>query len=99
MKSIFFLLVFLISTPSFGQELVLTGTPSKTIEIDQFGERRVFDDPSEVDLRIVKDGENLYWASRGNVQLAVTSAGIYITYIAIDGSGYTDLTSKTIYDR
>jgi len=99
MKSILFLLVFLMPMPSFGQEIVLTGTPAKTIEIDQFGDRSTFNNPTETALSIVKDGENYYWASRGNIQLAVVSNGIYITYIAIDGSGYIRTINETARAR
>lgn len=95
MKTVLFFLFFLISASSVGQEIVLSGTPSKTIEIDKFGDRRTFSDPAEIELRITKDGENYYWASRGDILLAVASSGIYTTYIAVDGSGYLRTINET----
>ena len=99
MKTILFILFGLIAVSSNGQELVLTGTPSKIVEIDQFGDRNTYSDFLKVELRITKEGESYYWASRGNIPLAVTSSGIYITYIAIDGSGYIRTVNDTARER
>ena len=99
MKIFLFVLFSLIGVQSSGQELVLSGTPSKIVEIDQFGDRSTYSDFLKIDLRITTDGENYYWASRGNIQLAVTSSGIYVTYIAVNGSGYIRTVNETARTR
>jgi hypothetical protein len=95
MKIALSILLSLFTMQSLAQELVLSGTPSKMIEVDQFGDRRTQSDFVENKLQITKDGENYYWASRGNIPLARTSSGIYITYIAADGSGYIKTVNET----
>jgi len=99
MKVAIFFIVFLVALPSIGQEVVLTGTPSMSIEIDEFGERRAVSDRSEVELKITKTGDSYFWASRGNVQLALITNGIYETYVAVDGSGYIRTINETARAR
>ncbi|MDA0687666.1 MAG: hypothetical protein O2948_03390 [Proteobacteria bacterium] len=99
MKVLLLGLSLLIALPSIGQELVLEGTPSKVVEIDQFGDRATYSEFLSIDLRITRDGDNYFWASRGNIQLAVTHSGIYTTYIAVDGSGYIRTVNDTARER
>ena len=85
----------LVAAESFAQELVLSGTSSKVIEIDQFGDRITHEDDRSRELRITRVGDDYFWASRGDIPLAVTSSGIYLTYIAVDGSGYIRTVNET----
>lgn len=45
-------------------------------------------DGMEYKVQITKQGDNFYWATRGNVQLHPVISGVYVTYIAINGAGY-----------
>jgi hypothetical protein len=45
-------------------------------------------DGMEYKVQITKQGENFYWATKGNVQLHPVISGVYVTYIAINGAGY-----------
>lgn len=99
MKTVLFFVLSFFTASSLGQELVLTGTPSKAIEIDQFGDRRTETEFSRIDLRITSDGENFYWASRGNIPLVMTTSGIWVTYIATDGSGFIRTVNGTARER
>lgn len=99
MRLLLLMLLSLLSAELFAQEVVLSGTPEKIIETDQFGNRATYSDFLKIDLRIVKDRDNYYWASRGNVPLAKISSGIYITYIAADGSGYVRTVNETARER
>lgn len=99
MKIVLFILASLVGVPSIAQEVILTGTPSKIVEIDQLGDKTTLSEFLKIDLRITSDGENYFWASRGNIPLAVTSSGIYITYIAVDGSGYIRTVNDTARER
>lgn len=99
MRLLFFMLLSLVTAKLYAQELVLTGTPEKIIEVDQFGNRVTHDDFLKIDLRITKEGDNYYWASRGNTPLAIILSGIYVTYIATDGSGYIRTVNDTARAR
>lgn len=99
MKTLLFLMLCSIATGSLAQELVLSGTPSKMIEIDQFGGRSTHSEFPKTELRITKEGDHYFWASRGDIPLAVTSSGIYMTYIAVDGSGYIRTVNETARER
>ena len=45
-------------------------------------------DGMEYKVEITKQGENFYWATRGNVQLHPITSGVYVTYLAVNGAGY-----------
>jgi hypothetical protein len=43
---------------------------------------------SEYKVVIVKEGDNYYWASRRNTQVVPVLSGYFITFLAVNGSGY-----------
>lgn len=47
-------------------------------------------------VRISSDGENYYWASRGNVPLIKTESEGFVTYVATTGAGYIRVMSQTM---
>ena len=50
-----------------------------------------------VDLSVVisQIGDNYYWASRENVPLIAIDAGAFVTYVAVNGSGYVRVIKPT----
>ncbi len=99
MRILSFLFVALFTTSLVAQEVVLVGTPAKLVELDQFGDRATYNDFLKVNLRITRDGEQYYWASRGDIPLARKEDGIYVTYVALDGSGYIQTVNETARER
>lgn len=81
-----------ISALSFGQEgIEFEGIPSTRVE------RRADYTSSEIitglerqssSVRITKSGDSYFWASRNDIPMIKISDGIYVTYLALDGSGY-----------
>jgi hypothetical protein len=70
---------------------VFRGTPQ--IRINEGGTSRVPENlarPEAVNLAVVisKIGETFYWASRENIPLVEVSGGAFVTYVAVNGSGY-----------
>jgi hypothetical protein len=89
----FFLSVLLALIPYLAnaQALVFIGTPNVKI-IENGVERSLekVEKSKELSLACVVreiDGR-FYWESRGNRQLLKTDSGAFVTYAAVDGSGY-----------
>ena len=70
---------------------VLKGVPS--VKVSEGGTERLpesLNRETAVNLECVisKIGDDYYWASRENTQMVRVEAGIFITYLAVNGSGY-----------
>ena len=70
---------------------IFVGTPQ--VKVSEAGVARVADEvppakASSLLCVIVFSGNKYYWASRDNKEMARNWSGAYITYTAIDGSGY-----------
>jgi len=50
----------------------------------------------ELQVRILRDGDNFIWASRNNVPLVKRESGAYITYVAVNGAGYIRVLTPTM---
>jgi hypothetical protein len=102
-----FLLGFLYSSLStLGQEIVeFEGIPSKKVErTTDFSNSTIVSglESQSAAVRISKSGENYFWTSRNSIPMRKVEDGIYITYWAIDGTGYVrTLTSaaRKVYQR
>jgi len=84
-----FCLVF--ATTAFGQRVVFEGEPLKKIERSFESATEIIltpDDAFEVRVRIVERNGRFYWQSRGMRKMTRSESGAYITYSAVDGSGY-----------
>lgn len=94
MKSLFPAMFFLLLlTPSsYAQsETIFSGTPA--IKISEGGIKRLPENLSQKDFGnlkciISKIGDKYYWASRENTEMVRRESGAFVTFIAINGSGY-----------
>ena len=89
---VFLLLAFALPFPSFGQSrTVFTGVPN--VKISEGGSGRLVEavprsQAANLQCVISEIGGKYYWATRGNKELSRNVGGAFITYIAVDGSGY-----------
>ncbi|MBU4321370.1 MAG: hypothetical protein Q8N12_02720 [Thermodesulfovibrionales bacterium] len=93
MKKAILTLIFLtIAAPLFAKELIIfTGVPE--IKISEGGVKRVpenltKDKAIKFKCTITKIDDKYYWTSREKVELIPVASGAFITYWAINGSGY-----------
>ena len=89
----YLILLLLVHIPlAIGQEqVVLEGLPTKRIErTAEFSTATVISglESQSSAVRITKADDIYYWSSRGNIPMSRIEDGIYITYVAVDGSGY-----------
>lgn len=80
-----------ISSNAFSQQVIFEGTPVKKIEITEMtSSTTILTEAQGKDykVKIVKEGENYYWASRGNLQVVPMVSGSYITFMAVNSAGY-----------
>lgn len=85
------LILTLLSFMVNSAEVVFEGIPVKKIATNENSSNTSLltkSESSEHKVTIVKEGENYYWASRGNVQLVPVQSGFYITFLAVSGAGY-----------
>ena len=83
------------------EKIVFTGIP--TYKISEGGLSRVPEKLSEESsfkykCTITKLNNKYYWTTRENVELMPVESGAYITYIAINGSGYVRIIQKNMKD-
>ena len=89
---IVFLLAFALPFSSFGQSrTVFTGLPN--VKISEGGSGRLVEavprsQAANLQCVISEIGGKYYWATRGNKELSRNVGGAFITYTAVDGSGY-----------
>ncbi|MDA9298524.1 hypothetical protein OAD22_01850 [Pseudomonadales bacterium] len=84
-------ILLLLPLTSQAFEVVFEGIPNKKIETNESTSSMsplTSEQAEEYKVTIVKDGESYYWASRGNTPVIPVQSGIYVTYIAPNGSGY-----------
>jgi hypothetical protein len=85
------ILLLAFSGSALAGEVVFEGYPVKKIEMTE-QTTASYDVPkskaSEYRVVIEREGENYYWRSRENLQLVRTQSGVYVTYLAANGSGY-----------
>ena len=71
--------------------MVFSGIPS--VKVSEAGSERVpeaihRDNAVNLGCVISEIGGKFYWATRGNKELVRHASGAFVTYVAIDGSGY-----------
>lgn len=100
------LLLAVLASQSYAEEVLeFEGTPSTKIEGKaDFSARTSISglERESSSVRIMRDGDAFFWASRGNVPMIKINDGIYITYLAIDGSGYVrtlNPTARQVYQK
>ncbi|MBL4582555.1 MAG: hypothetical protein JKY29_12120 [Gammaproteobacteria bacterium] len=95
MKTILYLALLFSPLHISAQEIVVFGIPNKVIAMDQFGNRKELPSSPEDSVKITKIENNYYWENRNNTPMTRTESTIYITYTAIDGSGYVTIVNDT----
>lgn len=91
MRNIIIGILLLLPCLANASEVVFEGYPVKKIETNENSSNTSLltkTQGSEYKVTIVKDGENYFWASRGNVQVIPMESDFYITYLAANGAGY-----------
>lgn len=93
------LVLFLAAAPqvAFAQATVFRGVP--TLKIEEAGLRR---SPEQLSAEkaagfisvVSRIGDKYYWASRENVELVPVRGPAFVTYIAVNGSGYVRVIAR-----
>jgi len=86
-------LIFLIvSVPLYAKEMIIfTGIPEMKISeggVDRVLENLNKENAIKFKCTITKIDDKYYWTSRENIELIPISSGAFITYWAVNGSGY-----------
>jgi len=91
-KAFLTFLVLAIAAPLFVKELVIyTGIPEVKISeggVSRLPENLNKDNAIKFKCTITRIDEKYYWTSRENVELVPITSGAFITYWAVNGSGY-----------
>ena len=91
-KLLLMLFVVIIAIPSFANEfIVFTGIPEIKISeggINRLPEHLAKDKAINFKCTITKIDDKYYWTSRQNVELIPITSGAFITYWAVNASGY-----------
>jgi hypothetical protein len=91
-KIILTLLILTIASPLFAkEEIVFTGMPEINISeggVNRVPENLTKDKAIKFKCTITKIDDKYYWTSRENVELIPIASGAFITYWAVNGSGY-----------
>jgi len=94
MKKMFVALIFFLAfeSPLFAKETVIfTGIPEIKISeggVSRVPEKLTKDKAIKFKCSITQVDNKYYWTSRENVELIPISSGAFITYWAVNGSGY-----------
>ncbi len=117
MKTALTILLMLLSWSVLAVEVEFQGTPrSRTSITNDHTVREVLDkkEAAKYSVSITREGDQYFWASRGNLPLIKTKSGAYTTYISSTGEGYirvrddqhiyvehltVEMTSVTYYGR
>jgi hypothetical protein len=87
------LLVLIVSSPvpARAAELEFEGTPTVKVVVSEGATRSSPVsglDATDLHAVVVRDGDRYLWKSRKNTPLSKSVSGSYITYTALNGSGY-----------
>lgn len=91
-KVVMTIIFLLVAVPLYAKEMIIfTGIPE--MKISEGGVNRVLDKLDEQNAiqfkcTITKNDDKYYWTSRENIELISMSSGAFITYWAVNGSGY-----------
>ncbi|MDB2449038.1 hypothetical protein N9W78_01980 [bacterium] len=91
MKAMIVVLLALLTLTVDASEIVFEGFPFRKVEITETTSETYFltgEQSTEYKVTIVKEGDDYFWATRGNLQVIPIQSGFYITYLAVNGAGY-----------
>lgn len=90
--ALFTLILLAISLPAYAEDMIIfTGTPDLKISeggLSRVPEKLDKEKANKVKCTITKRDDKYYWTSRENIELMPISGGAFITYLAVNGSGY-----------
>ena len=99
--NLFILHLFFISN-MFAAELVLNGLPNSSVASSKSGTKReVLKKSNQLEYRVMitKEGEQYYWASRGNKKLVYFQSGAIHFFVDPSLAGYiTVIASKYLFE-
>lgn len=104
MKKVLLALLFLaIAVPVFANELIVfTGVPEIKISeggISRVPENLTKDKAIKFKCTITQIDDKYYWTSRENIELVTITSGAFITFWAINGSGYVRIVSPEMKEE
>ena len=88
---IFIAAVLLAVSATAASEVIFEGTPHTRYILGGDTPQTVNLTPSEASeykVIISKEGDNYFWTSREDTQVVPITSGIFITYVALSGTGY-----------
>ena len=91
MNKLFGIILLSVSVNVSASGVFFDGAPVKKVEVSgQSSSTYVMSEAQSEEYKVVisRDGENYYWTSRNNVRLVPVESGYYVTFIAVNGSGY-----------
>lgn len=96
------LLLFIFIRVSFAQsETVFSGMPIIKISeggVERFPEKLSREKAANLGCVISKIGGKYYWVTRENKEVLRKESGAFITFVAVDGSGYVRIISPEMKD-
>lgn len=72
-------------------DIVFSGTPDTRVSVNETTSSSAYLDQNQASdhgVVITKIGERYFWASRNNTEMEMVRSGAFLTYTAINGSGY-----------
>ena len=90
MKCITVLLLLVFAIPSWAED-VFVGIPlARTLLSGEQLQRTLIDKDDQLEFKviIVKEGDRFFWKTREMKALTRHQSGLFVTYQALDGSGY-----------
>jgi hypothetical protein len=87
------LIAWILPDPGYAQDAATVFRGRPMIKVSEGGVDRVpeavsRDRAPNLECVISQIGDQYYWASRENVRLVRTESGAFITFVAVNGSGY-----------
>ncbi len=91
MRFLIAIIFSIFSLNSIAEEVIFEGMPVTRITINEGKSNKAIltlAQKIENKVKIVKEGDKYYWASRNMLELVPINSGLYVTYVAVTGAGY-----------
>jgi hypothetical protein len=82
-------------------DVVFAGTPDTRVVVSETTSSSVHLDQRQASAHgvvITKIGERYFWASRDNTEMEMVRSGAFLTYTALNGSGYVRVVDTKLRD-
>ena len=97
MKLILAWLFLALACSSSWAEEIFIGTPiARTVLDGEQAQRTMLDSSSQSEFQIIiqRDGDRYFWKTREMKEPEIHQSGLFVTYQALDGSGYVRIDSS-----